>query len=206
MRRGTLSRKAVIEAAVKLANDDGLSGVTMRRLAASLDVEAMSLYNHVANKQAVIEGIADHVWRQIDQADDATDWRTGVHRVALSSHQSMLAHPWFMSLPVVYGGPARLFVLNAMLSHLRRGGVPAEAAFHAQHAIDGYIFGYTWQAIGYLDTDAIEERGRAMLDAVDTTQLPYLMEHVAQHQEVTLMGGGFEFGLDLLLDSLERTI
>lgn len=203
MARAPLSQEAIVLAAIELADEHGLAALTMRRLAAELGVEAMSLYNHVANKRDVLEGMVDAVWALIDLALDEPNWRAAIHRLAGSSHRTMLAHPWFLSLPVIYGREARLAVIDAGLSHMRRAGIPAAAAYHAHHVIDGYIFGYTWQAIQFDDPEQTMTRGMEMLARIDTAAMPYLMEHVAQHQADAPPGDGFEFGLNLLLDGLE---
>lgn len=202
MVRAKLSRAVVLAKALEIADADGLPALTMRRLAGELDVEAMSLYNHVSHKRDLHQGLVDLVWGEVDPAADADDWRTGVSRMATSTYRALLAHPWFLSLPVTYGGVNRLHVIDAMLAHLRGGDISPDAAFHALHVIDGYVAGYAWQAISYLSADETEERARQTLSQVDTDALPHLMEHVQQHMDATEEEDGFAYGLDLLLEGL----
>lgn len=203
MARAGLSRDAVLDAAVALADEHGLDKLSMRQLAANLGVEAMSLYNHVAHKRALLEGIVDRVWAQVDLAADEPDWRAALHRLAASAYEAMLAHPWFFELPVTYGGTARLAVLDAMLGHMRRSGASAAEVFHLQHVLDGQIYGYAWQAIGFSSGD-LDQRADEMLAAINPDRLPHLMEHARLHMEAVPPGDGFTLGIDAILDAVER--
>jgi AcrR family transcriptional regulator len=176
----------------------------MRRLATELGVEAMSLYNHVANKEDLHRGLVDGVWSEVDLALDDPDWRSALRRLCGSSFRAMVAHPWFLSLPVTYGGVHRLHVINATLGHLKGAGAGAGAAFHSLHALDGYVAGYAWQAIGYADLDLTGESGAEILAVIDADAWPHLWEHARMHVEAEPEGDGFVIGLDMLLDGVER--
>ena len=203
MARAGLSRELVIAAAMELADEEGLGALTMRGLASRLKVEAMSLYNHVKDKEDVLAGMSGGVWAEVDLAVDEGDWRVDIHRVAASMHRCMVAHAWFLGLPVVYGGLQRTRVINALLGHLRNEGIGSDTTFHALHVLDGYVFGYSWQAVGYADFDQVMKAGEAVLASLSPGELPHLMEHADQHTVNTPEGDGFTFGLDLLLDGLE---
>ncbi|WP_084039135.1 TetR/AcrR family transcriptional regulator [Demequina sp. NBRC 110053] len=204
MARGVLSRAAVIDAAIAIADEEGLRALSMRRLGEALGVEAMSLYHHVANKDDIHHGLVDRVWEQVDLARDETDWRAALHRVCGSAHRAMLAHPWFFALPITYGGESRLHVIEAMLAHLDHGGVPPELAFHAQHVLDGHVFGYSWQAIGFADLEALRDQADDTLARISATAFPYVRAHARQHFDSPPPGDGFAVGLDLMLDGLVR--
>jgi len=204
MARGTLTREAVLDAALAIADAEGLSALSMRRLGTDLGVEAMSLYNHVANKEDVHRGLVDRVWAEVDLARDDADWRAALHRLCGSARRAMLAHPWFFQLPVTYGGQVRLHVIDATLAHLKAGGVPDSVAFHAQHVLDGYMYGYSWQDIGFANLDEMMLDAPAMLAAIDPVQLPHLLAHAHQHLNAVPPGDGFTVGLDLILDGLAR--
>ena len=103
MARVGLNREAVLDAAVALADAEGLEKLSMRRLAGELGVEAMSLYNHVKGKRDLLEGIVDKVWAEVDLAADADGMREGMRRVCATARAAMLAHPWFFQLPVTHG-------------------------------------------------------------------------------------------------------
>lgn len=201
MARAGLTREGVLRAALALADADGLDAVTMRRLAASLGVEAMSLYNHVPGKNELHAGLADLVWSDVDLAVDESDWRAALHRLCGSAHRALLAHPWFFRLPLAAGGPARLAVIDATLAHLERGGIPPATVFHALHVLDGHVYGYSWQALEFAPADAVPSA-----DVVRAIVAPYphLAAHAHQHLTDPPAGDGFVLGLDLLLDGLER--
>lgn len=202
MSRAGLAREGILAAALRIADAEGLAGLSMRRLAAELGVEAMSLYHHVPNKRKLLEGIVDEVWGLVDLAEQEGDWRVALHRLCGSAHRAMLAHPWFFSLPVTYGGVHRLHVIDATLGHMRRAGVGAEAAYHALHVLDGHVYGYSWQDIGYADVDELDARAEEMLAQVTSDDLPWLLEHARQHMGATPAGDGFAVGLDLILDGI----
>ncbi|GIG55025.1 TetR/AcrR family transcriptional regulator [Demequina activiva] len=203
MVRAGLTRDAVLDAAVALADAEGLAALSMRRLAADLGVEAMSLYNHVAHKRDLHEGMVDRVWGEVDLAADEPEWRARLHRICRSAHESMVTHPWFFSFPVTYGGINRIAMIEAMLGTMREAGIPADAAYHAQHVIDGHVFGYSWQDTDYANGPGLQERADAMLSAIDAERFPYLMEHARQHIGTPPVGDGFVIGLDTLFDALE---
>ncbi|MGC4175512.1 methylated-DNA--[protein]-cysteine S-methyltransferase [Demequina sp.] len=205
MARGTLTKDAILDAAVALADAEGLEALSMRRLGTQLGVEAMSLYNHVANKDELLRGIVDRVWAALDLALDEPDWRVALHRLCGSGHRAMLAHRWFFQLPVAMGGPARMRVIDATLAHLDHGRIPDELAFHALHVLDGHVFGYTWQDLGFT---GVPTSGPAVEEAVaqlDAANLPHLVAHAMQHVSNHPPGDGFVVGLDLLLDGLARS-
>lgn len=201
MARAGLTRESVLAAALALADRDGLSALSMRRLAADLGVEAMSLYNHVRSKADLERGLIDSVWREVDLARDETDWRQALHRLAGSAHTALLAHPWFFALPLTEGGESRLAVIDATLAHLATGGVPDALAFHALHILDGHVYGYTWQALQFAPLDT-PTRVDELLETLRA--YPHLNIHAHQHLEDRPPGDGFSIGLDLLLDGLER--
>lgn len=202
MAKPSLSRDAVLDAAVALADAEGLAAVSMRRLGAALGVEAMSLYNHVANKEDLHRGMVDRVWGAVDLARDEVDWRAALHRLCGSAHRAMLAHPWFFQLPVTYGGAARMAVIDATLAHLKAGGVSPEVAFHALHVLDGHVYGYSWQDIGFGNVDDLMEGADAAIAALDADAFPHLVGHAMQHVHDVPPGDGFAIGLDLILDGL----
>src|SRR5215216_5880435 len=93
-----LSRERVLNAAIRLADEGGIESLTMRKLARELGVEAMSLYNHVANKGDLVEGIVDFALSEIELPSTAGDWDVAIRECAVSAHQAFLRHPWACSL------------------------------------------------------------------------------------------------------------
>ena len=205
MPRVGLTREAIVDAAIARADEHGLASVTMRALAGDLDVEAMSLYNHVANKRAVLEAISDRVWAATDLAVDESNWRAALHAMCGSAHQAMSAHPWFFELPVTSFGLARVRMIEQTLRRLSEAGLRDESVYHAHHVLDGHMFGYTLQEVQFSATPEVEERGTEMLNSIDPAEFTNLMVHVQQHIDPP-EGDGFTFGLDMILDGLERLV
>src|SRR6266540_4589920 len=97
-RRTPLSRERVLRAAIALADESGIESLSMRKLADELGVKAMSLYNHVANKDDLLDGIVDAVWGEIVLPSAETDWKTRIRGIATSAHEALLRHPWASTL------------------------------------------------------------------------------------------------------------
>src|SRR5215469_3024332 len=207
-RRVPLTRDRVLRAAIKLADDGGIESVSMRKLGQALGVEAMSLYNHVSNKDDILDGIADHVLTEIELPEGDSDWEAALWRCAVSAHNILAAHPWacplIMSIPRVL--PARLRYMDSVLRCLREAGFSAAATFHGYHALDSHILGFTlWEAGHAVSKEDVAEFV-AYLPRLSEDGYPYLAEHAAQHfagigQE---QEGEFEFGLRLIIDGLRR--
>ncbi len=209
-RRTTLDRETVLEAALALADEAGLEGLSMRKLGQRLGVEAMSLYNHVEGKDDVVGAIVDLVWSQAAPAAAGSTWREAIRSNAVGLHHAFLHHPWACVFFPPSVGPARLAAMDGMLAALRGGGFSPGAAYHAHHVIDAYVIGFTQQMIGFTPPDLTGPDG-VELDPKDYVQaiggeLPHLAEHIDLHavEQDLGLGSGFEFGLDLILDGLER--
>jgi AcrR family transcriptional regulator len=202
-----LDRDRIIAAALALADEAGLDTVSMRRLGQALGVEAMSLYNHVANKEAILDGIVARVLAQVDLPAVGGDWEKELRRCAVSLHEALRQHPWACSLVMAgASGPealvARLRYIDALLRTLRDAGFTPEQAYHAYHAIDGHTVGFTMWELGHASPSKDTTVDTAMR-LIGSGELPYLLEHAQEH-EVDHDVTGFEFGLDLIFDGLRR--
>ena len=148
--RVPLRRERVLQAAIALADQGGIESLTMRKLAAALGVEAMSLYNHVANKGDLVDGIVDLVVGEIE-LPASEDWEVAIREYAVSAHEALLRHPWACSLVMSptttrAARTQRLRYMEWLLGLLRGAGFSAELTYHAYHALDGHILGFTlWQ-------------------------------------------------------------
>jgi len=210
--RVPLSRERVLGAAVLLADEDGLESLTMRELGLRLGVEAMSLYNHVANKDDLLDGMVDLVVSEIDLPADTVEWREAMRRRAISAQSVFSRHPWASGLidSRESSGPARLRYLDWVVGTLRRAGFTLEMTARAFSLLDSYIYGFGRQRLNMSAGGDIEpeEMGAAFLRALPADQYPYLREMVVDHA----MGSGydesadFEFGLDLILDGLQSLL
>jgi len=211
MAAGTrLSRERVVEAAVALADREGIGALTMRRLANELGAGAMSVYYHVPGKDQLLAAMVDMVVGQMELPPAGGDWKAALKRTATSTHEVLLAHPWATGL--VLDGPtvsqARLRHIDAILGCLRGAGFSAELTDHAYHALDSHVMGFTLWLVGIsagLDRMAPVAD---FSDIFDVDALPHLAEHARQHQRQRGPDepGEFEFGLDLVLDGLERLL
>jgi AcrR family transcriptional regulator len=209
--RAPLSRDLVLHTAIGLADRSGLEALSMRRLAQALDVEAMSLYNHVANKDDILNGMVDIVESEIALPPPGAHWKTGLRAMAMSAHDIFGRHPWAASLSLSATGdrPARYRYMNALLGALREAGFSAEMTDHAYHALESHIAGFTlWASQLDVDEAAFPEMAESFLRTIPVEELPYLVEHVHQHlkERDPEDEGAFAFGLDLILDGLERLL
>jgi len=206
--REPVTRDRAMKAAVAIADAEGISALTMRRLATELGVEAMSLYHHVANKDEILDGITDLVVSEIQVPASGTDWRTAMRDRAISAHEVLLAHPWSAMLIMSRFniGPGMTRYLDATLGRLREGGFSIHGALDAWHTLDSHIFGFTLQEL-QLPFDAADN-AQVSADAIELfnpIQFPYVIEVVTEISQTGRVEH-FEFGLDLILDGLERTL
>src|SRR5215207_6332431 len=148
-RRARLTRERVLRAAIVLADQSGLESLTMRRLGQQLGVEAMSLYNHVANKDDILDGIVDLVLGDIDVPPAGTNWKTAMRQRAISAHAVLLAHPWaaILIMSRFNNGPGMTRYLDATFGRLRDGGFSIEDALDAWHTLDSHLYGFTLQEL-----------------------------------------------------------
>ncbi len=210
--RVPLSRERVLGAAVLLADEDGIESLTMRSLGLRLGVEAMSLYNHVANKDDLLDGMVDLVVSEIDLPADTADWKEAMRRRAISAQSVFSRHPWASALVDAResSGPARLRYLDWVIGALRRAGFTLELAIRAFSLLDSYVYGFGRQQLNAsaVSDGTPEEMAEAFLRAIPADEYPYLREMVVEHA----MKSGyderadFDFGLDLILDGLQRLL
>jgi AcrR family transcriptional regulator len=200
----------VLDVAIGIADREGIESLTMRRLADELSAGAMSVYYHVANKDDLLAGMVDRVVGEMEVADPLPDWKAGLRRAATSAHEVLLRHPWATPL-LLSGGAvsdARLRYMDAMLGCLRGAGFTAEQTDLAYHALDSHIMGFTLWLVGI--SAGMERLGHVskVFELFDATELPHLAEHARQHLRDRAPGeqGPFEFGLDLILEGLERRL
>jgi AcrR family transcriptional regulator len=203
-----LSRTRILGAALRLTDKGGVESLSMRKLAKELGVQAMSLYNHVAGKDKIIDGIVDLVVSEIELPDIQVDWKAAIRRRANSAHEVLLRHRWATLALVsrVNAGPAMLRYVDATLGCLREAGFSFDIADLAWNAMDSYIYGYTLQELNFpFKPPQYPEAARDFLATIPAHEYPYFNKlaqlvidgrHSGVHK--------FEFGLELILDGLER--
>ena len=203
-----LNRDQVVQAAVALADERGLAAVTMRKVGEALGVEAMSLYNHVANKVDLLDGMVDLVFGEIGLPDPSDDWKPAMRQRAVSARSAVSRHPWATGLMESRAapGPANLRHHDAVIGSLRAGGFPVALAAHAFSLLDSYVYGFCLQETGlpFDATDDVEAMVESILGHLPEGEYPHLwwltVEHVLQPGYD--YGDEFAFGLDLILDAL----
>jgi AcrR family transcriptional regulator len=207
-RRKPLSRERVLGAAIGLADAEGIEALSMRKLARELGVEAMSLYNHVANKDAILDGIVEVVAAEAELPAEGTEWKSAIRQSAIATRDMFVRHPWASGLWMSRqgGGTARLRRADWLLRRFREAGLSEELTFHAYHVVESHILGFTVQQLNFPYQGAeLEERASRFLARFPVDEFPDFAEHVQQHLEPYEGDeGGFELGLDLILDGLER--
>ena len=210
-RRGPLKREQVLRAAMKLADAGGFESLSMRKLAGECGVEAMSLYNHVAGKEDLLDGLVEMVAAEIElPSPGETDWRTAMRGRALSVREVLNRHRWAVGLMEgrMNPGPATLRKHDAVMGCLREAGFSFRDAVHASSVIDAYVYGFALQEKN-LPFEAPGEVAEVMeaqrRNAPDMADYPYLVEVATEMaKEGYDYATEFEFGLDLILDGLER--
>ncbi len=206
--RRRLTRDRVVRAALEVADADGIGALTMRRLGQDLGVEAMSLYNHVANKEDLLDAMVDAVFDEIRLPVPGQDWRTAMTERARSARSVLHAHPWATVLmdSRLAPGPATLRHHDAVIGTLRTSGFPVDLAAHAISVIDSYLYGFALQedALPFEGPDGVAEVAEAMLAALPEDQYPHLAALTRDHvlQPGYDYADEFDYGLQLILDGL----
>ena len=206
--RSPLTKERVLEAAIRLADEGGIDSLSMRKLGQELGVEAMSLYNHVKNKDDVLDGIVEAVVREVELPSADVGWKAALRQNAISAHEALMRHPWAGSLWWRRAeGPDRMRGAEFTLRTLREAGFSEDLTYHAYHVLVGHILGFSLQAISFPieSKEELQELAADFLESFPADEYPYLAEHIRQHVEPgDTDQGAFAFGLDLILDGLER--
>ena len=219
--RARLSKELVFRTAVELADREGLENCAMRRLAKELGVGVMSLYHYVSCKDDLITGMVDIVFGEIDLPPADGDWKAAMRQRAISTRNTLNRHRWAVGLMEsrAMPGPASFRVHNAVLGYLREGGFSIEMTIQAYSVLDAYIYGFALQektvpfesaegAAAHAEAQVREFEAQAEEQdlAALAEQFPYLAEVVAGRLAKVGFdfGKAFEYGLDIILDALER--
>jgi AcrR family transcriptional regulator len=208
--RTPLSKDRVLRAAVDLADKSGIESLSMRKLAQELGVEAMSLYNHVRNKDDILDGIVDVILGEIELPPRTTDWKTSMRQTVLSARKVLLTHPW---APRVLESrknpsPATFQYFESVIGILRAGGFSVDQAHHALHVLGSRVLGFTQELFKDSDELASGPEAAAMY-AQMAERFPYMIEMAMAVTHEGGLGGcdddvEFAFALDLILDGLAR--
>ena len=209
--RVSLTRELVLRAALTIMDESGFETLSMRLLGTRLGVEAMSLYNHVANKDDILDGVLDLVVEEIAIPAGDANWRSAMQERAVSAWLAFKRHPWASALmdSRLSSGPARLRYFDTMIGTLHCAGFSLELAARAFSVLDCYVYGFGRQRLNMASSGEKEDekRAEAFHDIIPGESYPYL----AQMAEVAMKTGydedaDFKFGLNLILDGLERLL
>jgi AcrR family transcriptional regulator len=208
--RTPLSRGRVLRAAIAFADEKGIESLSMRKLGQKLGVEAMSLYKHVANKDDMLDGMVDVVFSEIHLPSGGVHWKAAMRERAISAREVLSGHPWAIGLADsrMTPGPANLQHHDSVIGILRTAGFSIEMAIHAYSALDSYIYGFALQeqSLPFDTREEVGEVAETMLQQFPADTYPYLAQTIVEliNKSNWEYADEFEFGLDLILDGLER--
>jgi AcrR family transcriptional regulator len=207
-----LSRERVLGGALAVADAEGADSLTMRLLAEHLGVKPMALYHHVANKSEIIDGIVDLVFSEIELPSVSGQWRPEMTRRACSARQVLRRHPWSIALlqSRTHPGPATLRHHNAVIGTLRAAGFSVVMTAHAYALLDSYIYGFALSeaSLPINGPETVAEVAESMMLQYLAEDYPHLSEFSTEHilKPGYDFGQEFEFGLELVLDGLTRSL
>jgi AcrR family transcriptional regulator len=209
-RRVPLTPERVLRTALELADQGGLESLSMRKLGQALGVEAMALYYHFANKERVLDGIVDLVFAEIELPEIGADWKTAMRQRAITVRDGLLRHRWAIGLMEsrTNPGPANLRHHDAVIGCLRAAGFDMAMVATAYSLLDSYIYGFalTKMNLPFEDTSDIVELSESMLAPFPPGEYQNLADFITEHamKPGYDYGDEFEYGLDVILDGLER--
>ena len=206
-----LSRDRILRAALALADEGGIDALTMRKLGQALGFEAMSLYNHVANKNDVVEGLLDLVLGETEPPSTTEDWDTAIRTSAISVHQALRRHPWAIGLLESRANPgaATLRHHDATIATLRKAGFSVAMTAHAYALLDSYIYGFALQETSLpFNPETVTELAGPASQQISARDYPHLAEMATEHilQPGYDFGDEFEIGLSVILHALTTSI
>ncbi len=204
-----LSKQRLVVEAVRIADREGVDGLSMRRLAGELGAGAMSLYHYVASKDELLDAMIDVVFGEIELPSAETEWQTSMSRRAHSAREVLVRHPWAIVLMEsrTTPGPANLRHREAVIACLRQAGFSIVMATHANWLLDSYVYGFALQEASLpigSGQELAELTEDVYLPQLPPEEFPYLNESAA-----ALAAAGYDpatefaFGLDLVLAALE---
>lgn len=210
VRRPALTHERIIDAAVRVADRSGLAQLSMRNVAQELGVEAMSLYHHLDGKHALLDGLANWAFTQIELPDPRQPWRRAMCERAEAARRVLALHPWTLGLIESRRSPGTALLRHheTVLACLRNNGFPVALAMHAFSAIDAYVYGFVLTELNlpFGTGENAEEFVAEIRELLPADKYPHLVEMISEQVlgKDYAYGDEFAFGLELLLDGLER--
>lgn len=206
--RRKLTRERIIKTAIRLADELGAEKLSMRVLAGALGVEAMSLYNHISNKEDLLDAVVDKIFSMIERPSASDNWKTSMTQRATSMHATFRRHPWAVALTLsrLAPGPNNLSLIEASLETLCADGFNHLQAFYALCVMDSYIYGFhvMEQNTPFAPGD-VSSVASHFLARVDPAMFPHLNALASvlsdgRHNDLD----EFRFGFDLLVSSIDQ--
>lgn len=208
-----LSRERVLSAALHVADTGGIESLSIRHIANELGAKPMALYNHIANKDDILDGIVDLVFNEIAVPSEHTYWKTAMRLRAHSARDALVRHPWasiLMQSRTSSPGPSTLQHQNDVIGCLRTAGFTIHQAAHAFSVIDSYIYGFTQQQqnLTYTTPEQATAVAENILHHLPADKYPHLVAMIIEHalQPDYDYAAEFDFGLDLILDGLDALV
>jgi AcrR family transcriptional regulator len=211
-KRSTLNRTKVLEAAIELADEIGIDALTIRKLADKLGVGAMTIYHHVPSKDAIVDGMVEIVFAEIEKPSADVDWKTAMRRRCISARRVLNEHKW--AAPIMESriapGPANLSHHDAVIGCLRNGGLSIQMTAHAYAILDSFIYGFAFEEASLPSGggEGFAEVAAQIAAHFPSDEYPHLAELAFEYvlKPGYDFGDSFEFGLDLIIDGLERAV
>ncbi len=209
--RPKLTRERIVLVAMEVAQTQGLEAVSMRKVASLLDVEAMSLYRYIKNKDDLLDGVIEHITSKIDLPPETLTWREAIFKRAQSEHENLSSHAWIINLLEARSGTGavRLAHQNHMIGILRRAGFSVELAFQTMIIVTGFVYGFvvfaTAWSPGSVERAKTKKKAQKEITSIDH---PYVLEAINFAQSRAKNSSQktpleFEVGLNLILDGIE---
>ncbi|MGI9576628.1 MAG: TetR/AcrR family transcriptional regulator [Microthrixaceae bacterium] len=211
-KRSPLNRRRVLDGAMTLADRIGVQALTIRKLADELDVKPMTIYHHVNGKEAIIDGIVDDVFAEIELPPADMAWTDSMRVRCLSARAVLAEHPWAAPLMESRTSPgeATLRHHDAVLGCLRRGGLSLESTAHAYALLDSFVYGFALQEanLPFGGEEEIGDLAEEIVDPLAEGEYPNLVEFTNDYvlRPGYSFGDSFEVGLDVLLNGLDPSI
>lgn len=208
--RPRLSRDRIVATAVAIADRGGLSGLTIRSLAEELGAKPMSVYYYVASKDELLDALVDVVFEEIELPDPEGDWRKQMRRRSHSARAVLRQHRWAIGLleSRTSPGPATLRHHDTVLACLRNAGFSLALTAHAYALIDSYVYGFALQeaSLPFEGPESVRDVAKPIMALMETGAYPMMVEMATSYylKPDYDFADEFEFGLDLILDGLDR--
>ncbi len=203
-----LSADRVLDGAMALADEIGIEAFTIRKLADALDTKPMTIYHHIPSKEAIIDGLVDRVFAEIERPPLDIHWQEAIRQRCVSAREALRRHPW--AAPLMESrtnpGPETLGHHDAVLECLFAAGLSVELTAHAYALIDNYVYGFALQEASLPVTGGPEMQELATAMSAHFESYPNLLRFTVEHvlQPGYDFTDEFDFGLDLILDGLAK--